>query len=94
MLLVKTLEGKYGGGVQEKQDELGQIEYVGNYKREMLALRYYVKNSRNQTIGDIRISAAPIDKEGKGGYVELCYTDYKSREKATQEYNTLMNNTF
>lgn len=94
MLLVKTLENKYGGGVQEKQEDLGQIGYYSDYKREMLALYYYIKDYNNKTIGEIRISAAPTDKEAKSGWVEISYVDYKSRDKATQEYNTLMDDTF
>ncbi len=94
MLLVKTLEGKYGGGAQEKQEDLGKIRYFSDLKREMLALYYYVKNANGATIGEIRISAAPTDKEATSGWVEISYTDYKSRDLATREYNTLMNDTF
>ncbi len=91
MLLVKTLEGKYGDGVQEKQEDLGEIVHYNTYRKEMLALYYYVKNSNNKVIGEIRISAAPSDKDAKNGLIELSYTDYKAHEKATKEYNSIMN---
>lgn len=94
MLLVKTLEGKYGGGVQEKQEDLGKIRYCYDLKREMLALYYYVRNINDKVIGEIRISVAPSNKEATSGWVAISYTDYKSRDIATQEYNTLMNDTF
>lgn len=90
MLLVKALEEKYGGGVSEKQEELGEIVYFQGYHREMLALYYYVKVN-NRVIGEIRISAAPHSKNGKDGWIELTYIDYKSRDKATMEYNSIMN---
>lgn len=92
MLLVKTLEEKYGGGTQEKQEDLGEVVYFQTYKKEMLALYYYIKGSNGKRIGEIRISAAPTDKEAKSGYIELSYTDYSARDKATREYNTLMRN--
>lgn len=92
MLLVKSLEEKYGGGVQEKQENLGEIGYLGSNYREMLALYYYVKGTNNKRIGEIRISCAPSSKDGKSGYIELSYTDYKSRDKATAEYNSTMRN--
>lgn len=91
MLLVKTLEGKYGDGVQEKQEDLGEIVHYTTYRKEMLALYYYVKNSNNKVIGEIRISAAPSDKDAKNGLIELSYTDYKAHERATKEYNSIMN---
>ena len=90
MLLVKTLEEKYGGGVQEKQENLGEVGYLGRYHREMLALYYYVKGRNNKRIGEIRISVAPEDKNAKSGLIELSYTDYNSQNKATREYNSLM----
>ena len=90
MLLVKTLEEKYGGGIKEKQENLGEIGYLGSYYREMLALYYYIKGSNGKRIGEIRISAAPSDREAKSGYIELSYTDYSARDKATREYNSLM----
>ena len=90
MHLVKTLEEKYGSGIQEKQGDLGEISYGYCNFKEMLALYYYVKDSRGNRIGEIRISSAPTDKGGKNGYIELSYTDYKSRDKATKEYNSLM----
>lgn len=96
-LLVETLEGKYGGGVQEKQEDLGEIGYRGyskEYKREMLALYYYVKDANNRAIGEIRISAAPANQTATNGYIEISYTDYNARSKSTQEYNALMNDTF
>ena len=86
MFLVKALEDKYGGGVQEKQEDLGEISYYGSYHREMLALYYYAKGANNQRIGEIRVSCAPANKEATYGYIELSYTDYKSRDKATREY--------
>lgn len=92
MLLVKTLEGKYGGGINEKQENLGEIVYKYGYHREMLALYYYVKDRNNKKIGEIRISAAPADKDAKNGWIELSYKDYKSSDKATREYNSIMNN--
>lgn len=92
MLPVKALEEKYGGGIQEKQENLGEVVYFEKYHREMLALYYYIKGSTGKRIGEIRISAAPTDKEGKSGYIELSYTDYSSRDKATKEYNSLMKN--
>ena len=92
MLLVKTLEEKYGGGIQEKQEDLGEVVYEAKYYREMLALYYYIKGSNGNRIGEIRISAAPEDRNAKTGYVELSYTDYSSRNKATTEYNSLMRN--
>lgn len=92
MLLVKALEQKYGGGIQEKQENLGEVVYFQTYKKEMLALYYYVKGSNGKRIGEIRISAAPSDREAKSGYIELSYTDYSSRDKATREYNSLMRN--
>ena len=91
MLLVKTLEGKYGAGFEDKKEDLGEV-YNGGYYREMLALTYYVKNSSGKKIGEIRISAAPSDKSGTGGYIELSYTDYSAQKVATQEYNAIMNN--
>ena len=92
MLLVKTLEGKYGSGISEKQENLGEIVYYQGYHREMLALYYYVKDRNNKKIGEIRISASPNDKEAKNGWIELSYKDYKSSDKATREYNAIMNN--
>ena len=92
MLLVKSLEEKYGGGRQEKQEDLGYIvekKYSRTHK-EMLALYYYAKNKKNETIGEIRISAAPIDRNAISGWIELSYTDYKTRDKATKEYNSMM----
>lgn len=91
MLLVKTLEGKYGHGISEKQENLGEIVYNYGYHREMLALYYYVKDRNNKKIGEIRISAAP-DTNPKNGWIELSYKDYKSSDKATREYNSIMNN--
>lgn len=91
MLLVKALEEKYGGGIQEKQEELGKIvEINGRSHQEMLALYYYVKNKKGKTIGEIRISAAPIDRNAISGWIELSHTDYKTRDKATKEYNSMM----
>ena len=93
MLLVKSLEEKYGGGIQEKQEELGKIvEINGKSYQEMLALYYYVKNKKGKTIGEIRISAAPMDRNAISGWIELSYTDYSSRDKARKEYNSLMRN--
>lgn len=94
MLLVKSLEEKYGGGRQEKQEDLGYIiekKYSTPHK-EMLALYYYVKNKKNEIIGEIRISAAPTDGNAISGWIELSYTDYKTRDKATKEYNSQMQN--
>lgn len=90
MLLVKALEEKYGGGVQEKQENLGEISTSTSKYKEMLALYYYVKGTNNKRIGEIRISAAPLGTSG--GYIELSYTDYKSRDKATKEYNSKLRN--
>lgn len=92
MLLVKTLEQKYGGGIQEKQENLGEVVYFYTYKKEMLALYYYIKGSNGKRIGEIRISAAPTDKDAKSGYIELSYTDYSAQKLATREYNSLMRN--
>lgn len=88
MFLVKGLEEKYGGGVQEKQEDLGEIRSSSSNYKEMLALYYYVKGTNGKRIGEIRISAAPSDREAKSGYIELSYTDYSSRDKATKEYNS------
>ena len=90
MLLVKALEEKYGGGIQEKSDELGEVEFSEFSNREMFALYYYIKNAQGRTIGEIRISVAPSSKDATNGLIELSYTDYSSRDKATKEYNTLM----
>ena len=91
MLLVKALEEKYGGGIQEKQEELGKIvELNGKSHQEMLALYYYVKNKKGKTIGEIRISAAPTDRNAISGWIELSHTDYKTRDIATKEYNSIM----
>ena len=91
MLLVKSLEEKYGGERQEKQEDLGYItERNSTTHKEMLALYYYVKNKNNKVIGEIRISAAPTDRNAISGWIELSYTDYSSRDKATKEYNSLM----
>ena len=91
MLLVKALEEKYGGGIQEKQEDLGWVKEINsNSHKEMLALYYYVKNKKNQLIGEIRISAAPTDRNAISGWIELSYTDYSTRDKATREYNSLM----
>lgn len=93
MLLVKSLEEKYGGEIQEKQENLGQIvEDNGRCHREMLALYYYPKNKKGKIIGEIRISAAPTDRNAVSGWIELSYTDYSSRDKATREYNSKMRN--
>lgn len=92
MFLVKALEEKYGGGVQEKQENLGEVVYGSSYYKEMLALYYYIKGNNNKRIGEIRISAAPRDKNATWGIIELSYTDYSSRNKATREYNSLMRN--
>ena len=92
MLLVKTLEQKYGGGIQEKQENLGEVVHLHTYKKEMLALYYYIKGSNGKRIGEIRISAAPTDKDAKSGYIELSYTDYSAQKLATREYNSLMRN--
>lgn len=91
VLLVKALEEKYGGGIQEKQENLGEVVYGSDYYREMLALYYYIKGKNNKRIGEIRISAAPF-KDAKSGVIELSYTDYSSRDKATREYNSSMRN--
>lgn len=92
MLLVKTLEEKYGGGVKEQQSNLGEVVGHDEYHKEMLALYYYIKGSNGKIIGEIRISVAPNDRNAKKGYIELSYTDYSSRDKATIEYNSLMHN--
>ena len=100
MLLVKALESKYGDHIQAKEEDLGEIElYYGsfmasNYRKEMLALYYEIKDVDGKTIGEIRISAAPNGKlNGKDmGFIELSYTDYKARKKADNEYNSIMNN--
>ena len=92
MLLVKALEEKYGGGVKEKQENLGEVSYLGSSHKEMLALYYYVKGRNNQRIGEIRISCAPSDKDAKYGYIELSYSDYNAQKLATREYNSLMRN--
>lgn len=90
MLFVKALEEKYGGGIQEKQENLGEISHSYRDYREMLALYYYVKGANNKIIGEIRIAAAPSSKDGKSGCIELSYTDYKACDLATKEYNSLM----
>ena len=92
MLLVKTLEEKYGGGVQEQQGNLGEVLYLDDYHKEMFALYYYIKDSNGKKIGEIRISVAQKDRNAKNGYIELSYTDYSSSDKATIEYNSLMRN--
>lgn len=92
MLFVKTLEEKYGSAISEKQEDLGEIRHLGNDYREMMALYYYIKGKNGKRIGEIRISAAPRDKDAKSGWIELSYTDYSSRDKATREYNTKMRN--
>lgn len=92
MLYVKTLEEKYGSGIPEKQENLGEIRYLGDDHREMMALYYYIKSKNGKRIGEIRISAAPRDREAKSGWIELSYTDYSSRDKATREYNSKMRN--
>ena len=51
---------------------------------------YYIKGKNNKRIGEIRISAAPLGTSS--GYIELSYTDYSSRDKATREYNSLLRN--
>ena len=91
MLFVKSLEEKYGGEIQEQQENLGRIvEKNGTSHREMLALYYYAKNKKGKTIGEIRISVAPTDRNAISGWIELSYTDYSSRDKAIREYNSLM----
>lgn len=91
MLLVKSLEEKYGGERQEKQEDLGYIvEKNSKTHKEMLALYYYAKNKKGKVIGEIRISAAPTDRNAISGWIELSYTDYNTRDKATKEYNTLI----
>lgn len=91
MLLVKALEEKYGAERQEKQEDLGYIvEMNGKTHKEMLALYYYAKNKKGKPIGEIRISAAPTDRNAISGWIELSYTDYSTRDKATREYNSLM----
>lgn len=92
MLLVKALEQKYGSGISEKQENLGEIPYYYSTHREMLALYYYVKDRNNKKIGEIRVSASPKDEKAKNGWIELSYKDYKSHDKATREYNAIMNN--
>lgn len=92
MLLVKTLEEKYGGGVQETQGNLGEVVGYDEYFKEMLALYYYIKDSSGRRIGEIRISIAPKDRNAKNGYIELSYTDYNAQKLATREYNSLMRN--
>lgn len=95
MLLVKTLEDKYGGHREEKQEDLGKIYsayYLSIGQREMLALYYTIRNSNNQAIGEIRISCAPSDKEAKKGYIELSYTDFSTQKIAQNEYNSIMYN--
>lgn len=92
MLLVKTLEEKYGGGVQETQGNLGEVVGYSDYYKEMLALYYYIKDSNGRRIGEIRISVAPKDKNAMKGYIELSYTDYSAQKLATREYNSLMRN--
>ena len=91
MLLVKSLEEKYGGERQEKQEDLGYIvEKNGKTHKEMLALYYYAQNKKGEIMGEIRISAAPKDRNAISGWIELSYTDYKSRDKANKEYNSIM----
>lgn len=95
MLLVKTLENKYGGHRQEKQEDLGIIvQHLGKiYKyKEMLALYYTIYNTNKKPIGEIRISCSPSDKQGKTGYIELCYTDFNTQNIANNECNSIMNN--
>ena len=92
MLLVKTLEEKYGGGVQETQGNLGEVVGYSDYYKEMLALYYYIKDSNGRRIGEIRISVAPKDRNAMKGYIELSYTDYSAQKLATREYNSLMRN--
>lgn len=99
MLLVKTLENKYGGHREEKKEDLGEIitgEYGDSSFREMLALYYTIYNNNNQPIGEVRISCAPVPRDngkGKIGYIELSYTDYNTSKLAADEYNSLMNDT-
>lgn len=92
MLLVKTLEEKYGGGVKETQGDLGEVVGNNEYYKEMLALYYYIKGSNGRRIGEIRISVAPKDRNAMKGYIELSYTDYSAQKLATREYNSLMRN--
>lgn len=95
MYLVKTLEEKYGGHKEAKQDELGKVYYKSTYwdgHQEMLALTYYIKNSSGQNIGEVRISCAPTWKDGKGGYIELNYKDNAALSTAQNEYNAIMKN--
>lgn len=90
MLLVKALEEKYGGHIEDKQSELGYIKHSSSKYREMLALRYQVKNTSGQVIGEIRISCAPWGTNNDGGCVELSYTDLAASALATREYNAIM----
>lgn len=96
MLLVKSLEEKYGGHIEEKQSDLGNIYYFyGSYttrtiKKEMLALKYEIRGSNNEIIGEIRISAAPNCPNCKDGFIELSYTDLKASKLAASEYNSIM----
>lgn len=94
MLLVKALEEKYGGHIEEKQEDLGYISHGASYQKykEMLALKYKVRNANNQIIGEIRISAAPWKAGSDGGCVELSYTDLAASAQATREYNSIMHN--
>lgn len=95
--IVRTLENKYGAGVVEEKKSLGKICNpnvtsldLNYYHNEMMAIDYYVKNSTGKTIGEIRISVAPTRNDN--GYIELTYTDYKSGENATNNYNKAIYN--
>ncbi len=93
MLLVKTLEEKYGGHFEEPKSELGYIKSGYDKLKEMFALKYQIKNTFGQTIGEIRISCAPWkNAQNDGGCIELSYTDLNTSVLATREYNAIMNN--
>lgn len=93
MLLVKTLEEKYGGHIEEPKSELGVIKSGFDKLREMFALKYQIKNSAGQVIGEVRISCAPFkNTQTDGGCVELSYTDLATSALATREYNSIMHN--
>ncbi len=93
MLLVKTLEEKYGGHYEEPQSELGYIKSGYDKLKEMFALKYQIKNSSGQAIGEIRISCSPWkNAQNDGGCIELSYLDLNTSALATREYNAIMSN--
>ena len=101
-------EEKYGAHIKEPQDQLGYGGDVGlsstegfdGYygcsgpsNKEMLALKYIIKGSKNTPIGEIRISCIPDRSysDPKYGWIEITYRDYAASESAIAEYKNVMN---